>query len=164
MSFQKITVFPDELDLMFSYGMNTNQTLMKLRCKEATVLGAGTLAGHKLHFRYHCDIVRTDDLRNQVHGLVWQIHKDDLEIIDAIEGYPEYYTRERVYVNVPRENGIRSMFGCWAYHMNNQIGVEPPDEQYLKLVMEGYEQNNLPTKQLIDALERCNMYVEMQND
>ena len=160
----KPTVYVDSTVCMFSYGMNTNQTLMKLRCKNATVIGPGTVYGHRLHFRYHCDITETNDQRHCVHGLIWQIHMDDLATIDEVEGYPEYYTRKRVWTRrMADPTSASTLFHCWVYHMNEQVGIEPPDENYLRLVMEGYKENNIPTKQLHEALERCNMIIEVNN-
>lgn len=157
----KPVVYVDSTVCMFSYGMNTNQALMKLRCKNATVIGPGTVYGHKLNFRYHCDVTETNDQRNCVHGLIWQIDMEDLATIDAVEGYPEYYTRKRVWVRrMVDPTSASSLFHCWIYHMNEQVGLELPDDHYYQVVKQGYEENNLPIKQLHDALDRCNLYME----
>lgn len=145
---------------MFSYGMNTNRALMNLRCQNASVLGAGFLPGFQLDFRYHCDVKLTSNKKHEVHGLIWQLSKDDLEIIDMVEGYPEYYTRERVHVVCERKRAPRTIFTCWTYKMNNQEGLEFPDERYYELVKQGYEENNLPINQLHDAIDRCSLYME----
>ena len=145
--------------LMFSYGMNTNRALMQLRCKDAVVVGTGFLCNHQLDFRYHCDVTLTDDQRNRVYGVIWQLSREDLDLIDLVEGYPEYYARERVHI-VSKQVNTGTIFTSWTYKMNNQEGLELPDERYYDLVKQGYEENNLPIKQLHDALDRCNLYME----
>jgi gamma-glutamylcyclotransferase len=147
-------------ELMFSYGMNTNRALMNLRCQNATVLGVARLPGHQLNFRYHCDITRTANKNHEVHGLLWQLSKDDLAIIDMVEGYPEYYIREPVYVVYDLGRFPKTVFTCWTYIMNNREGLEFPDERYYELVKQGYEENNLPINQLHDAIDRCSLYME----
>lgn len=145
---------------MFSYGMNTNRVLMNLRCRAASILGPARILGHQLDFRYHCDITRTDNKKHEVHGLIWKLSKDDLRIIDMIEGYPEYYTREPVYAVYDNGRAPVTVFTCWTYRMNNQEGLELPDERYYDLVRQGYEENDLPINQLHNALDRCNTYME----
>lgn len=148
------------MPFMFSYGMNTNRALMYLRCKNATVVGPGILWGYRLHFRYHCDVTHTSSLRNKVNGLIWELDGDDLHLIDDVEGYPEYYTRQELYVQLTDEaqRVINSNYWmCWVYKMNNQCGVEAPSDQYLNAVLQGYEENNIPKNQLYEALEFCNV-------
>ena len=50
--------------LYFSYGMNTNQAEMALRCPGATSLGHARLIDHMFRFATHADVVN-------VAGLLW---------------------------------------------------------------------------------------------
>lgn len=148
---------------MFSYGMNTNQVLMKLRCKEATCLGPGYLQQYRLYFKYHLDIIRSGRPDHYVHGLIWQISEEDLETIDSVEGHPEYYNRIKLPIHRKVDFGA-SIFSCWTYAMRDQFArLEMPDEHYYDLVKQGYEDNNIPINQLQEARLRCNIMKEIND-
>lgn len=144
-------VFQDPIVYMFSYGMNTNTTQMLLRCRSAYPLGYGTLFNHQFDFRYHADIQHTGNHQDMVHGMTWEISKEDLEAIDILEGYPVYYTRKAVHIDVWKYMGVTA----WVYEMVNKSSLEFPDARYYDCLMEGYQQNGIPTQQINDALDRC---------
>jgi len=136
---------------MFSYGMNTNLMQMALRCNRPYRLGVGTLRRYQFNFRYHADIHYTGNANDMVHGVVWELDPEDLNTIDALEGFPSYYTRELVEIDVHRYMPVKA----WAYEMVNKDHLRFPDMNYQDCVMEGYMQNGILTQQIHDALERC---------
>ena len=134
--------------LYFAYGMNTNLDSMNSRCPGATVLGPAVLEGYRFQFRRHAD-VELDDA-SEVHGVLWQIDSDHLDSLDILEGFPRYYLRTRVWVKYMDNWHI-----AWVYTMAEQEYVWKPDQYYLDMCLEGYNQNNVDTQQIYQALKDC---------
>ena len=136
----------------FAYGMNTNLDEMAHRCPGATCLGPAWVDSYELCFRTHCDIAYNQ--ASKVHGVLWDINVDNLRALDALEGYPHYYTRFGVRV---RQGRI--WYNALVYQMNNQNWLAEPSQFYLVCVREGYTQNNVPQKQIDDALNMVSCYL-----
>jgi len=133
-------------NLMFSYGTNTHPQQMAQRCPGATCLGPAILPGFRFVWRKHADIELDDT--NYVDGVVWEIDDQHLDDLDLYEGFPDYYLRHRVMVNM---QGNRRP--AWVYTMSDQSSEQPPSRQILNICMTGYEDNGLPTDQIQRALE-----------
>ncbi len=73
----------------FAYGSNLNIKQMQWRCPTAVPLGAFTLQGYKLVFRFYADII--PDSEKSVKGGLWEISEDDENALDRYEGYPSLY-------------------------------------------------------------------------
>lgn len=129
----------------FAYGMNTNLDQMAQRCPGAVSLGAAWINDYEFVFRTHADIARKLDAI--CHGVLWDISKKDLKALDALEGYPYYYTRFRVRVNL----GDHFVYAL-TYQMNDQTYIQEPGRGYLEMVTEGYIQNAVPTDQIDHAI------------
>ena len=136
----------------FAYGMNTNLDEMARRCPGATSLGPAWIDNHELCFRTHCDVAYNRG--SKVHGVLWDINVDNLRALDALEGYPHYYTRFDVQVHQGR---IRH--NALVYQMNDQNWLAQPSQFYLECVREGYTQNNVPQEQIDIALNMVSCYL-----
>ena len=109
----------------FAYGSNLNIRHMQWRCQNAVPLGAYTLQGYQLIFRYYADLIPAQD--NSVKGGLWEISEEDERLLDRYEGYPSLY--EKYY-----DGDI--MF----YRMlDNARGIELPGLGYLEGMLEGME-------------------------
>lgn len=133
----------------FAYGANTNLDSMSRRCPTAICLGAGVLEGYKFTFRKHADVELANP-NDQVNGVVWQLTDCDLDSLDAFEGFPNYYLRCKVWVYSNEIGWIKA----WVYTMEDQDYHAEPDEFYVSMCREGYEENNISTRQIDEALER----------
>jgi gamma-glutamylcyclotransferase (GGCT)/AIG2-like uncharacterized protein YtfP len=129
----------------FAYGMNTNLNEMAGRCPGATSLGAAWIDDYQLVFRTHADIAKSPG--DICYGVLWDIDEKHLQALDALEGYPYYYTRFPVKVNT----GDYFVFAL-TYQMNDQTYVQEPGAGYLEMVTEGYQQNGVPTDQIDRAI------------
>ena len=129
----------------FAYGMNTNLDEMSRRCPGAVSLGTAQLNDYEFVFRTHADIVKRSG--SICHGVLWDLTDKDLKALDALEGYPFYYTRFKVTVWL---NGRKVK--ALVYQMNNQKYVQEPSPGYLEMITEGYLQNGVPTDQLDEAI------------
>lgn len=134
---------------MFSYGMNTNTYSMKARCPSAKWVSSAVLPAHRFEFRYHADVEH--DHNEQVYGVLWQMDQAAMDAIDRCEGYPEYYDREQVWVEVL--DGLQ--YQAWVYKMCGNNDIHLPSDAYLDLVEDGYIMNGLPRDQIYQAMERC---------
>jgi gamma-glutamylcyclotransferase (GGCT)/AIG2-like uncharacterized protein YtfP len=138
-----------KVEFMFAYGMNTNLTSMLLRCRNAKCLGKAWLPDYRLDFRYHLDI--TESKFDKVEGVLWELEEDDLALIDQVEGYPEYYSRHLLQ---PYKERYINTYPAWTYAMQVKHDLQEPDQRYWDLVLEGYDQNKIPSIQLENALDR----------
>jgi gamma-glutamylcyclotransferase (GGCT)/AIG2-like uncharacterized protein YtfP len=129
----------------FAYGMNTNLDGMAGRCPTAVCLGPAWIDGYEFVFRTHADIAKSSG--SVCHGVLWDITKEDLQSLDMLEGYPYYYTRFRVRVNL----GNHFVYAL-TYQMNDQTYMQEPGSGYLDMVTQGYRQNNVPTNQIDHAI------------
>ena len=127
--------------LYFSYGMNTNQDEMAYRCPGAQSLGHARLIDHAFRFATHADVVPCKG--SYVDGVLWSITDQDLDHLDQLEGYPTYYGRDRVRVS----QGSRIVLAL-CYSMQPGRSDSAPSDSYMNMVLEGYEQHNVPTEQL----------------
>lgn len=129
----------------FAYGMNTNLDQMARRCPGAASLGPAWLDDYEFVFRTHADIVKSPG--SICYGVLWDIAPNHLQALDALEGYPYYYTRFRVRVNL----GDHFVYAL-TYQMNDQTYIQEPGAGYLEMVRDGYEQNGVPTAQIDHAI------------
>ena len=133
-----------------SYGSNMNIPQMAYRCPHSRIYGNGTLQGWKLVFNYHADIIETGEIDDVVPVVVWKItNKQDLANLDIYEGYPQYYIKR--YIKVEMDDG--EIVDAMVYVMaDSRKGVYPPSRSYFQTILEGYEDNNINVKPLYIAL------------
>jgi gamma-glutamylcyclotransferase (GGCT)/AIG2-like uncharacterized protein YtfP len=129
----------------FAYGMNTNLDQMAGRCPGAVSLGPAWIDDYEFVFRTHADIAKSPG--SICRGVLWDITPKHLQALDALEGYPYYYTRFRVRVNL----GDHFVYAL-TYQMNDQSLIQEPGSGYLEMVREGYTQNGVPTNQIDHAI------------
>lgn len=133
--------------LYWAYGMNTNCREMTRRCPGSRSLGSAVLLNHQLVFSQHCDV--RPRFGGQVHGVLWQITRSNLAALDVLEGRPWYYDRDWVVVTTPDHSTHRAL----CYRMRQPGPLAPPSREYLSLVIQGYRENGLDTKQIQRALK-----------
>lgn len=143
----------------FAYGMNTNLKEMSRRCPTATCIGPAWIDDYEFVFRTHADIVKSPG--SICYGVLWDIGKSDLRALDRLEGYPYYYTRFRVRVNLD-DHFIYAI----TYQMNDQSYIQEPSIGYLEMVTEGYQQNGVPTTQIDTAINTvsCSMSTKTKQE
>lgn len=142
----------------FAYGMNTNLDQMASRCPGAVCLGAAWIEDYEFVFRTHADIVGSTG--SICYGVLWDITKADLKSLDMLEGYPYYYTRFRVRVNL----GDHFVYAL-TYQMNDQTYIQQPGHSYLEMVREGYQENGVPINQIDRAINMvCSSSIETKTE
>lgn len=131
-----------------AYGSNLNEKQMSYRCPNATKVGTLMLDDYELEFRLYLTV--NPKKGSQVPIGVWLVSETDEKRLDSYEGYPTFYRKEYIEIEVEgkKEQAL-------IYIMNDVRDVALPTKQYLLTCAEGYDNFGLDIKYLIDAYKRC---------
>jgi gamma-glutamylcyclotransferase (GGCT)/AIG2-like uncharacterized protein YtfP len=130
--------------LYFAYASNLSKEYMVSRCPDAIPVKKAFLRNYKLVFNELADIIQNEG--QEVLGAIYVISKQELEKLDVLEGYPDLYTR--IIVEVVDDKGNR--YDAYAYTMVDKKLEEPP-EHYYNILLQGYDDWELPK----DYLEKA---------
>ena len=146
--------------IYLAYGSNLNLKQMEERCPKAKVLGKGILNDYEIVFRGRrkSAVATIEPLKNgKVPILLWTIEKSDEKSLDIYEGYPSFYRKEDIEIQL-KDGQIKSM----AYIMNGQK-IGEPNEYYFKAIGEGYKSAGFDINILIDAYLKSKELAEEQD-
>lgn len=142
----------------FGYGMNTNAEEMRKRCPTSHSPQRAILHDYRLRFARHCDIVPA--WGDKVDGVLWRLQLQDLESLNRLEGYPNYYDRKVVDVY----NAAGRIKRAEVYFMQPGNTLATPSLSYFTMCMEGYEQHGVPTDQLYRAMREAKRAEELRTE
>lgn len=128
-----------------AYGSNLSEVQMALRCPTAKVVGTSTLKDWRLLFNGPASIEEYKGY--EVPVLIWEIKPEDEKSLDRYEGYPNYYRKEMLEVDVDGE-----ILPAMVYIMN-PAGERVPSEYYYNVLENGYERFGFDKRILEKALE-----------
>ena len=131
--------------LYFAYGMNTNRSGMAQRCPGALSLGHARLIDYSFRFARHADVVKCKS--SFVDGVLWVIDNYHLVSLDGLEGYPFYYNRRKLRV---AHNDRVVMAETYYMQPGNLDSL--PSQGYFDMVVEGYNQHNVPLDQVYNSV------------
>lgn len=144
-----------------AYGSNLNLDQMAFRCPRSVKVCRGVVHGWKLVFKYHADIIETGDPADSVPVLLWKIHDFDWKNLDRYEGFPTYYLKREIPVEL--EDG--SVEKCVAYVMTDRRSrFQQPDPYYFNIIEEGCIQNEIDVDCLYQALDESCHALENSED
>ena len=135
-----------------AYGSNLNIQQMSVRCPLAKPVGDVVLKDYELLFRgNHGSAVATVEPKDGavVPCALWLITAKDEAALDVYEGYPHFYRKEMVSVQL----GKRSM-RVMVYVMNDGHAIALPSMGYLRTILDGYKDFGLGTVALDRALRQ----------
>ncbi|MGO1368522.1 gamma-glutamylcyclotransferase family protein [Senegalia sp. (in: firmicutes)] len=142
--------------LYIAYGSNLNLKQMEYRCRTAKVYGKGILKGYRLLFKGspgNAYLTIEPKVDKEVPVVIWEVQPSDEKELDRYEGYPNFYYKE----NIPVELETGELIEAFAYIMTNKmkdrIHLNLPSKRYLEAVKEGYEGFDFNLKYLDKALE-----------
>ena len=136
--------------LYVAYGSNLNLTQMAFRCPTAKVVGKGELKDYELLFRGgRRGAVATVEPKegSAVPVLIWDIQKGDEESLDLYEGYPNFYDKQMIEVEMDGKT-----ISAMVYVMTPGHSFGIPSDHYANVIWEGYETAGFDTQVLEDAL------------
>ena len=129
-----------------AYGSNLNLCQMARRCPNATVFGIGKIKDYQLTFRGVATIV--PDPGKEVPVGVWEITEADERALDIYEGYPSFYRKETIQVEMANGETVDGM----VYIMNSGY-PNLPTGSYYGTIEQGYHDVGLDVRYLEDALK-----------
>lgn len=148
--------------LYFAYGSNINLEQMAYRCPAAKPLMPVVLHDYELTFRGGGVATVVPKKDSVVQGLLWSITPDCEQSLDHYEGYPHYYHKADVAVTDPETGKI---YYPMMYEMDGRFQEpELPVPMYFMGIMEGYAQNDMDTRPLIDTLKKTAREVDALQD
>ncbi|MCA1727396.1 MAG: gamma-glutamylcyclotransferase [Actinobacteria bacterium] len=139
----------------FAYGSNMEPGFMLEHCPSASNPQPARLDGFRVEFTVYSDVWGGGaanlevDPDARVWGIVWDVHPDELKLLDTFQGHPTFYRRERVVVDAaegPTE--------CTTYRVAHQSGYVRPTDAYLTGVRNAIAVHGLPPEAL-EAIERA---------
>ncbi len=137
--------------LYIAYGSNLNLAQMAARCPSASVYAKGVLNNWELVYRgsktnSHATIIRRQG--SSVPVLVWEIQPADEYRLDIYEGYPRYYFKRNIMVNL---DGRKRK--AMVYIMNEKQLPGRPSIQYIRTILQGYIDNDMDIEIFKKSLE-----------
>ncbi len=120
--------------LYVAYGSNMNRRQMARRCPKARPLAAVRLEGWRLVMKRVADIEPDPDAVTP--AALWEITRACEKALDAYEGFPHLYVKERLAVALPNGKRVKPM----AYLMNGPRRRDrgPASDGYLAAIADGY--------------------------
>lgn len=136
--------------LYIAYGSNLNLHQMAFRCPSASIYAKGILMNWELLFRgtkgnAHATIKRKKGASVPV--LVWEIQPEDEDRLDLYEGYPKYYYKKNIMVEI-RGKKKKAM----VYIMDESRAPGAPSAQYIRTICQGYQDNSFDAEILAGFL------------
>lgn len=137
--------------LYIAYGSNLNLAQMTARCPSARVYAKGILNNWELVYRgtrtnSHATIERRYD--SIVPVLVWDIQPRDEYRLDIYEGYPHYYFKKNIMVDI--EGGKKK---AMVYIMDKRQLPGRPSSKYIEIIRQGYADNGMDISIFEKSLE-----------
>lgn len=123
--------------LYIAYGSNLNLPQMAFRCPTAKVVGNGVLKDYELLFRGSSrSAVATVEPKEgaAVPVLVWDIMPTDELSLDRYEGYPRFYEKQMMEVEM---EGKKVSAMVYVMTPGHELGI--PSEYYVETIRQGYE-------------------------
>lgn len=137
--------------LYIAYGSNLNLAQMAARCPSARVYAKGVLNNWELVYRgamtnSHATIKRKPG--SAVPILIWEIQPRDEYRLDIYEGYPHYYFKKNIMVDI---GGRKKK--AMAYIMDERQLPGRPSRSYIETIRQGYADNKMDMSILEKSLE-----------
>ena len=146
--------------LYIAYGSNLNLPQMAYRCPTAKVVGASEIKDYELLFRggRRGAVATVEALKgSNVPILLWKIRPDDEQALDRYEGYPHFYHKEIL----PVELGGKTQ-PAMVYIMNDGHPFGSPSDYYMGTIMDGYKTARFDTDFLEKSVEKSIRLAEEQ--
>ena len=140
----------------FAYGSNLLKRRLDLYAPSALVRATGYITGYKVRFNKRsidgsgkCNVVKTEDDKDRVYGVVYDFLDADKRDLDKHEGLGKGYHAEEIRVTT--DNGE---IGCYTYIADGSSIDDSlkPYSWYKDFVVEGARQHRLPDE-YVTALE-----------
>jgi hypothetical protein len=153
--------------IYFGYGSNMLTRRLRARVPSADPIGTGQLPGYRLHFHKRsrdgsgkCNIVPETEETAGVHGVLFDLSRDDVDALDEAEQRGRGYERQTVQIR-----GSSSPVDAFAYVAQPAYVDDAllPYDWYRALVLAGAREHDLPPA-YISRLEAVRSYPDPNQD
>ncbi|MBQ6983071.1 MAG: gamma-glutamylcyclotransferase [Synergistaceae bacterium] len=146
-----------------AYGSNLSIEQMKVRTPDAVIVGTGILKDWQLLFRTFATIKKRKGFSVPV--LVWKISPQDEKNLDRYEGYPKFYVKKNLKIDVTGLNGnhfgeVNAMVYIMTKKATDTRSINPiPRMHYYSILRSGYKRfgfdGKILTEALLEAARQC---------
>ncbi len=131
--------------LYLAYGMNTNIDQMASRCSGSVSIGRVDIPDFRLVFRGVADIEYSPG--DVLQTVMWDITPACEDALDILEGYPTFYTKKYIDVEINRKK-----YRAMIYQMvGDRLDYSHPSSYYQNMLEEGYQDHGLELNQIYEA-------------
>lgn len=144
--------------LYLAYGSNLSLEQMAYRCPDAQVIGKAEIKDYELLFKgsksgNYATIEPKEG--SYVPVLVWAITEQDERNLDRYEGYPSFYYKKEIPVELQKLNGDpMGEYKAMVYIMDERRSIGSPSVYYYGVLAEGYDRFGFDMDILREALEK----------
>lgn len=139
-----------------AYGSNLSVEQMARRCPDAKIIGKAILQDWRLKFKSHATIEPCKG--TQVPVLVWEISVRDENRLDSYEGFPTYYIKQNMEVEMTSLDGTKAeKVTAMVYVMADGRTGGLPTPRYYNLILKGYKRFGFDEKILREAVYDARM-------
>lgn len=154
--------------LYLAYGSNLSREQMAYRCPGAEIVGYATIHDYELLFKGSgSGNYATIEPKEGAHVpvLVWAISDQNEASLDRYEGYPSFYYKKELKVDVRSFTSHESMgeHKAMVYIMDERRKEGLPSRYYYDVISDGYDDFGFERKPLIRAIERAISVYESRN-
>ena len=145
-----------------AYGSNLSVAQMLSRCPEAIYVGTAEIKDYRLLFRgsgsgSYLTIEKCKG--RSVPVLVWKVSESDERALDLYEGYPSFYEKEEIPIEVKSliDGTPIATVPSFFYAMDPSRPLGRPSTHYYRVCQEGYERFGFDKRILEKALKESSV-------
>ena len=143
--------------LYLAYGSNLNVFQMRRRCPGAKMVGTATIPDYQLLFKGSGSgayLTIEPKSGSSVPVGVWSVTASDEDALDVYEGFPDFYYKKEMTVEVKAEkSGKTREREAFVYIMHEERPLGWPSGAYVRTCMDGYRAFGFDYAFLMDALK-----------
>lgn len=153
---------------IFAYGSNMNINRLRNRVPSATKLTNAFITGYFLTCNKvstdgsaKANIIKSDNLEDEVWGVIFEIADNEKEHLDRAEGLGKGYTEMKMnFIDLNNINHEAQVYVAENNSINNKL---LPFDWYRRYIITGAKENHLPSKYL-RKLESLEFVVDANED
>lgn len=140
-----------------AYGSNLNVNQMEHRCPDAEIVGVSYIEDYELLFKgsetgSYLTIEKCKGSRVPVG--VWEVSEQDERNLDLYEGFPTFYYKKELTLDVEISDDKVERLDCFVYIMHEDRPLGLPTQEYAMTCFYGYMLFDFDPEYLIRAARR----------
>ena len=148
-----------------AYGSNLNVRQMAYRCPMAKAVGTAVIDGYELLFKGSktgAYLTIEPKCGASVPVAVWEVTAGDERSLNRYEGYPVFYYKKKMAVNVTEfKSGKTQECVAFVYIMHEDRPIGVPTKYYVDTCIKGYEDFGFDIEILQKAIQKSQREAEV---